>query len=147
MTRRKNIIDEIKTTLESILISGGYETDAGNSVFLDKSEISESTTFPAININETSDNILSGENTVWPVLSLPIDIEAYAECLPSTANTNAHELIGDIKTAIFTHTPVNYSHHNYISSEIGQRESGSGLVAVNVSITIVYKENINAPAT
>lgn len=147
MTRRKTIIEEIKAVLEAILISNGYITDLGNNVFLDKSEISETTSFPALNINETVDVVVSGEESKWPTLSLPINIEGFALCQPSTANEKAHELIGDIKKAVFSHTAVDYNEIFYVSSEIGQRESGSGLVSVNVSINIIYKENINAPST
>lgn len=147
-SRRKNIITEIQTALSEITTTNGYYTDAGNYVYLDISEIDENSTFPAININESMDTNSANFHSTWLSLALPVSIEGYNTCLPSTANEKGHELIADIKKAIFSHTkddPANFEKITYQGADIAQRENGTGLVAVNVNITIHYKENLNDP--
>ena len=148
MTRRKKIINEIKAALEQILISNGYVTDAGLNVFLDKVALEESGDFPAINIDESTDTNTAGSHLNWTKVTLPISIEAFNRCTPATSNDKAHELIGDIKKAVFTHVkddPANYELITYQSSDIAQRESGSDLIVVNVLIDVTYTEDLADP--
>lgn len=149
MTKRKRIIDEIKTALENILIANGYATDAGNNVFLDRSSFDDAETKPFINIDESEDSLIEQSGTIAGSkfkLSLPISIEATNNCIPLEPSSKGHELIGDIKKCLFSQEwTIDIKEINYQSSTIAQHESGSGVVSVSVNAEVIYIETIGNP--
>ena len=149
MTRRERIINEVQTALETILIINGYVTDAGQSVFIDRSSFDESETKPFINIDE-GDDVIQGRSADATgakfKLALPVSIEAFNTCSPLTPSTPGHELIGDLKKCLFTQDwSTDIKEIQYQSSTIAQHESGSGLVTVSVNADIIYIETIGNP--
>ena len=148
MTRRKRIIEELKGALQQILIANGYVTDAGLNVYLDMSQLDETGEYPAININEALDSNQSGLHLDRAKINLPISVEAFNKCTPANANDLGHDLIGDIKQALFSHVkaePANYEKMTYVSANIAQRENGTGLVSVNVLVDVIYQEYLPQP--
>lgn len=149
MTKRERIINEIKTTLETILTANGYVTEAGKNVFVDRSNFDEGETKPFINIDESDDSILeqSGTNTGAKFrLSLPISIEAFNSCQPLAPSSKGHELIGDIKKCLFSQEwTTDIIEIQYQNSTIAQHESGSGLVSISVNAEVIYVETIGNP--
>lgn len=150
MTKRESIINEIKAALETILISNGYVTDAGQSVYIDRSAFDENETKPFININEGEDSIIesNGRQTQGNKikLSLPVSIESTNSCDPLIPATTGHDLIGDIKKCLFKQSwSVNILEIQYQSSSIAQHENGSGFVMVSVNADIIYIETLGNP--
>ncbi|MCP3851945.1 MAG: hypothetical protein GY694_17170 [Gammaproteobacteria bacterium] len=149
MTKRERIINEVKTTLETILTANGYATDAGQNIFIDRSVFDESETKPFININEGDDQLVEKIAYLPGIkmkLSLPLSIEGFNSCSPLTPSSKGHELIGDIKKCLLSKVwSSDVREIQYQSSTIAQHESGSGLVTVSVNADIIYIETIGKP--
>jgi hypothetical protein len=149
MTRRETIIQEIKTRLQTILVSNGYITNAGQNVFIDRSAFDERETKPFINIDENEDSLIEESYHVPGAklkLSLPISIEAFNSCNPLNPSSKGHELLGDIKKCLWSNSwSSNIAKFQYQNSTIQQHENGSGLVSVSVNAEIIYVETIGDP--
>lgn len=148
-SKRQSIITEIKTQLQTILISNGYNTDAGSRVYVDRSVFGDNEIFPLINLDEQEDSVeeysyskIGGKMRI----NLPISVEAVNTCSPLDPSGKGHELIEDIKKALLNY---NYSSNikqiNYLSSSIQQHENGSGYVNISVNAEIIYIETIGNP--
>lgn len=99
MSRRQDIITELKTRLASITVDNGYQTDAGENVYVGQ--------VPALNDGDPDQAIAmvveddepgySGEHTV---IRLPIEIRAVVRVNVDDPYAMTEAVIADIKRAI-----------------------------------------------
>lgn len=149
MTRRERIIAELKTASETILTANGYNTNAGEQAFANRSyTISDDDTFPLINIIEDEDSVSSqkGLTGVMYNLQLPISVEAHNNCDPLDPSPKGYELLSDLKKCFLSlKTSSDILSIKYSGATIGQHENGSSYVRARVSLIINYIENTSDP--
>lgn len=149
MTRRERIINEIAVALKTILTANGYRTEAGDNVFIDRSNFDDVETTPFINLDESTDDIIEQSGTRQGQkfkLSLPIAVEGTNTCSPLEPSSKGHELIGDIKQCLFDRVwSTDIIEIRYQNSTIAQHESGSGIVSVSINAEVIYAETIGNP--
>ncbi len=148
MTRRERITAELKDAAETILIANGYKTNAGESVYANRSNVSDDDTYPLINIVESEDSVTAqkGFNGVMHNLQLPFSIEAHNKCDPLDPSPKGYELLNDLKKCFFSlKTSKDILNIKYVGAFIKQRDSGSSYVRAKVSLSVNYIENLSDP--
>lgn len=131
------------------LISGvnGYATDIGQRVFRGRMVIDQSEV-PCTVLVEGEDRKEddSGKNLVK--LAQRYIIEGHAVCDPDQPNDAAHNVLSDIKRAIFggdRRLGNMVSEIRYIGRNIGPRPDGTALVAASIEIEVVFVEDLTNP--
>lgn len=103
--KRRQILEAVKTRLQTISVAGGYHTGVGSNVFIWKSDPFQQHQLPALNIirgaNTVEDEFLrstaSGDNISQYILSVGIDII----CQPgSVVHDDMEDIISDVYKAI-----------------------------------------------
>lgn len=96
----KNALSAIETRLQAILVASGYNTDAGNQVYLGRRYfVGENTVYPLLTIFTGSEDP-SGEGALGGYdLSRDIIIEGYVDDA-STPTVSLENLIEDIQQAL-----------------------------------------------
>ena len=140
MTIREQIIANIKTGFEGILITGGYNLDLGNNINIWKATIFEKDSLPGTNIRDLKNVKKEGGPIGKFRWALQIEAEVF---LASGANsvTDARKAISDIlrcvglnyrwgALAIYTEQPD--------EDEITMTQENNIISSVNVIFSVVY---------
>ncbi|WP_041646656.1 hypothetical protein [Aromatoleum aromaticum] len=152
MSKADTIAAAIATRLQTIRIANGYATDAGAAVYRGRTSF-DAADVPCITIAEPEDEI--EEQRDHPdgdgadlIARLPFTIEAFAACNPDAPNVAGHQLVADIKRAIFS-ADITLGGLavtlRYLGRTIAPREPGARIVTVAVKIRVGYTENLAAP--
>lgn len=138
------IINAIYARLEAILVSSGFNTDAGKSVYLDQSSLdSEATIYPALlvfDLEETTEELLPRRQRN----------RLAAKIIGLCKDTDARPLIGDIKTACLLSDSElgGLCHHlAYDGYSMERQEDGSRFARVEVRLWCEYDEAYGDPYT
>ena len=144
----KRIIQALESRLQSIVISGGFNTDAGLSVHGGVPVLDESVLLPLLILplpEERGDRETSGR--YLNIMRAPVI------CLINAATDEAYngqDLLADIKTAVLlpdvTLGGLSQS-VEYKGTEALPREEGSFLVGFIVDFEIEYNEGYGSPDT
>lgn len=134
--------------LESIRQANGYLTDAGAHVWHGRISI-DPDNLPSITLHEDEDLVeRQRAEAIDAGILLPFVIEATSECDPDNPNLAGHELIADIKRAIFA-GDVTWGglaqKTLYTGRTVGPRPDGTNLVTVTVRLQIAMVENLAKP--
>lgn len=148
MSRRQDIITELTSRLADILITNGYQTDAGALVLVGQTpSLSESDPDQALALVIGPDSVgYQGEDKQ---ITLTVTIHALVRADIATPTTAAEAVLSDIKTAIETD-------HNLggllkprglkcAGTVALQREQGSEYIGGSVSYDLEFAETWGAP--
>jgi len=154
-TRRRQILEVFRTRLLGIKTVDGFNTNAGDLVFLGETPVlgPDDTEPVALAVVVLTDDVIHSQENVKTVL--PIEIQAITK-------PNAHEqsqpwllvedVIGDVKTAIETSDRTLgglLSHQRDIRrgpTRFLERESGDDIIAAGITYIVEFVEGWGAPA-
>ena len=148
-TRRRSILETIKTRLEAIRIAGGFATDAGAQVFLNEA--------PALGPDDGDVGIVilvGDDRATWQgkcfLLSLPLELQAVAKADLDEPWLAVEDVLGDIKQAIELEDGRTLSGLLSAPFERGvtatlKREPGSEYVGATIVYHAPYKERWGHP--
>ena len=150
MTKAAQIAATLCTRLEAITQATGYATDAGLKVFRGKRHI-DPTDLPCLILVENDDQAQTQNTTpsaVQAKVRANYTVEAHSACDPNHPNDIAHDLIGDIKHALFAADLLldnKLTALTYTGRTITPREAGLALVVASVSFSADYVEDLRNP--
>jgi len=156
--RARDIALHISDLLGNITQANGYETDIGLKVFRGKIKIDDDEP-PCVVIVEEVEALGNTQGHSSQQVKQHYVLVGYAPCDPDYPNDVAHQMIADIKRAVFR-LPEDATRHEQISStrtfggrvkavqylgrQIGPRADGRAIVFVNVHIAVTYVEHLDA---
>lgn len=157
LTRARDIALHITSLLADISKTNGYETDIGVQVFRGKRKIDD-THVPCAVLLEGEDKPGGEQGRGSQQITQSYVLGGYAECDPDNPNDTAHQIISDIKKAVFTNTnPTRAEEINgtvsfggrvksvqYRGRDIGPRTDGVPIVFAVVHIDVTYVEQLSA---
>lgn len=150
MSKASGIAAAIADRLGQISITNGYLTDIGQKVFRGKRDLSEEDC-PCCVLIENDDAVApaSASRNTKVIITADYAIEALLACDPDHPNDAAHMAITDLKRALFNGDPSYGKRINkglaYTGRVIEPRESGSGLVGVQVKVQAEFVEDLMVP--
>jgi hypothetical protein len=147
-TRRRLILEAIKTRLEAIRVAAGFETDAGEAVYLNEA--------PAMGPDDPAVAIailVGDDQTTWQglcaLLRLPIEIQAIAKADLDSPWLAVEDVLGDIKQAVeLDDRTLGGLLAPYLergATATLKREPGSEYVGATIVYFAPYKERFGHP--
>jgi len=149
MSKASHIALALSERLATILKAGGYATDAGAKVMRGRKRLDERQ-LPCIVIIEMEDTIQDQRPNAVK-LSQKYVIEGHSACDPDNPNDVGHDLVADIKRALFSEKLVFGAEDTkavqmkYNGRNIAPREDGLAVVAVSVVVSVEYIETLSEP--
>jgi len=148
LTSAADIAVALATRLATISIASGSHTDIGTRVLRGRRRIDDNMV-PCAVLIEGTDEVTPppGRLTVCEVKQRYI-VAAYAECHPDHPNDRAHEIIKDIKRAIFKGGVTldgQVRKIEYKGRDIGPRSDGVSIVCASVEFEVTYAEDLTNP--
>ena len=155
-TRARDIALYLDGLLAGISKANGFETDIGLQVFRGKRRIDD-TAVPCAVLLEGEDNPESAQGDASQVVVQSYVLGGYAECDPDNPNDRAHEIISDIKRALFQITDPTREEQirgtttfggrvksvSYRGRDIGPRADGVPIVFAVVHIDVKFVERLD----
>lgn len=149
MSKAKDVSDALTARIEQIKGSAPYSTDIGKKVLRGRRTLDEAM-LPCTVIIEDEDGIearggLHGEKVK---VAQTYFIEGHCACNPDQPNDKAHEILADLKLAIFGGDPKlggAVFELRYNGRVISTREDGAEFVAAGIEIEAVFVEDVTAP--
>ena len=157
-TRARDLALHITTLLQGIRKANGYETDIGlNRVFRGKRKIDD-THVPCAVIIEGEDKPGGTQGAVSQQITQSYVLGGYEACDPDHPNDTAHQIIADIKKAVFSVVNPTRAEEisgsttfggrvksvTYVGRDIGPRTDGGPIVFAVVHIDVVFVEQLTA---
>lgn len=138
----------IADRLGDISVANDYETDIGLKVFRGKRAVMDEQV-PCCVLIEGADNVEQGAGRL-PVAKITQQyiLGGYNTCDVDNPNDAAHEIIRDLKKAIFIGDVTlggKVSKIEYKGRDIGPRTDGTPIVFALIEISVTYIENLTAP--
>lgn len=153
MSKAKDLSLAISARLAGITKANGYDTDIGLKVLRGQMTFDESL-LPCTVLVEGDDDVVEQRNLDAKVL-LRFIAEGHAECDPENPNDTVHDIISDLKRAIFGGDPtygglVRPSNNatpglRYQGRGIGVREDGSNKVSASITFDCQIHETLTNP--
>ncbi|WP_315127204.1 hypothetical protein [Comamonas antarctica] len=154
-TKASQIAQHLTTLLEGITKANGYKTDIGNFVMRGKRKIDD-TQVPCAVIIEGEDKPTSFQGPASQKITQSYVLGGYDHCDADHPNDRAHEILSDIKRAIFTvenqtrqqqlagtHTfGGRVKAVTYRGRDIGPRADGVAIVFAVVHIDVEFVEQL-----
>ena len=152
MSLAKAIGTSLSALLGTITVANGYNTDIGLRVYRGRLAIDESR-IPCVILAELDDaNKDAVSQGTLIAVGQRYTIEAHVTCDPNNPNDAAHDVIADIKKALFQkmiRTGSAFSpeikHLNYIGKTIGPRPDGSAFVSGSITVVADFVEDLKNP--
>jgi hypothetical protein len=150
MTVALDILNYIKTRLETILISSGFNTDLGKSVSLGRKYYSVDTcSLPMCSLFDLEDEPEEADSYLEKMM---ITLDLMVECYIKNENgaQNAiDDVISDVKTAVLDVTDRKLGgltlDFGYAGREIVWPEDASDVIPVRLRFRTLYRENYGSP--
>lgn len=146
MSSASDIALALSARAATITIANGFATDIGARVFRGKRRLAEEDT-PCVVLFEGADRI-DDRSTKHVKVSQRYSLEGHDACDPDNPNDRAHEMIADMKRAIFSGDRTlgrTVKGIEYAGRTIGTREDGISLVFATIEFDVVFSEDITAP--
>lgn len=153
-TQALQILDAVVSRVKLITKANGYCTDAGKEIFKGRVQLFEQDELPAITILEGDEQVLdrSYEKTK---LRYELSITGAAKATPKNPLDSAHELLGDLKKALFPTDALKdtgfdrlnglVTKFEYNGRSMAAREDGSKTSYCTVFIAVEYVETPGTP--
>lgn len=147
MSKAKDIGTALSARVAEISVANGYLTDSGARVFRGKRRLAE-TDVPCTTLVEGSDAVV--DQTLKLVkLNQRYIFEGHGPCDADNPNDMAHDILADLKRAIFAGADRTLGglvlKIEYVGRTIGAREDGVDLVFASVEVDVVYTESLQEP--
>lgn len=157
-TRARDVALHITDLLKGITKANGYETDIGlTHVFRGKRKIDD-THVPCAVIIEGEDKPGGTQGPASQQVTQSYVLGGYAECNPDHPNDTAHQIIADIKKAVFSIVDPSRQEQisgsttfggrvksvSYVGRDIGPRTDGVPIVFAVVHIDVLFVEQLTA---
>ena len=156
LTRARDIAAYLTTRLATITKANGYETDIGLRVFRGRRKIDDQQV-PCAVLIEGEDKPGGAQGAGSQQVTQSYVLGGYAECDPDHPNDRAHEILADIKKALFGLPPdatraeragAEFSFGgrvkavSYRGRDIGPRADGVPIVFAVVHIDVLFVEQL-----
>lgn len=155
-TRARDIALHLTDLLSGITKANGCETDIGTRVFRGKRKIDD-TQVPCAVIIEGEDKPGNTQGSAAQQITQSYVLGGYAECDPDNPNDVAHQILADIKHAVFSVTNPTRAEQisgtttlggkvksvTYTGRDIGPRTDGVPIVFAVVHIDVVFVEHLH----
>lgn len=152
MTRRRQILEELRRRVQQIRRFNDYETDAGQTVFLGEVPILGEND-PDVAVAMIVGEDLASEQPQKIRVQMPVEFQALAKPSPSEQDTpwiTTEDVLGDIKKAVESGDRslgglVHPRDFERASTRTLERESGHEPVGVGISYLVSYTETFGSP--
>ena len=157
MSRALDILETLEARLQAITVAGGYNTNAGQKVYMGRAFLDADKDIPSLTLHEgrpTGDGFSFVENTSQrPEIGARMEPEYTVEGLvasgASTPIAAAHSLLADIKKALWGQHDcgelTGAMNHQFVGHAVLPHQAGSNRMAVAVVGKYTYVENFAAP--
>ena len=152
MSKAKQLAQAIYERVSTIRVANGYNTDIGLKVFRGRRTADEKDV-PMSFIVEGDDEVLQQQTNEVRV-AIPFAIEGHTACDPDNPNDAVHDIVADLKRAIFggdrTFGGLVRSNNGgqplqYMGRTIGEREDGAKVVGAAILFKAEIMENLSNP--
>lgn len=151
MSKAHEIALALQALLERVRPENGYETNVGRLVFRGRKALDEEEHLPCTVLAEGNDSV-QGDTITKAKIEQRYFLEAHDVCDPDNPNDKAHQIIADLKRAVFTSardrsTPLGgvALAVRYRGRTIGAREDGGNTVFAGIEIAVEYVEDLTNP--
>lgn len=142
------IASELALRMASVTKANGYFTDAGTRILRGRRHIDDSKV-PCIVIAEGLDQVTQHPSRLTQAeIFQTYMLIAYHECHPDHPNDKAHELLKDLKRAVFGDGITlggKVRRVEYKGRDIGPRSDGVGIVCASIEIEVKFIEDLTCP--
>lgn len=148
MSAANDIAKAIATRLATIRTAAGYASEMGARVLRGRKRL-DASHLPCAVIVEMGVEILD-QRTGAVKVAHKMALEGHSACDANNPNDTGHDLIADIKKAVFSEK-LTYGDDlkaiavKYVGHSIAPREDGLEVVSALVEITVEYFENLANP--
>jgi hypothetical protein len=148
ITTALEVAQEVNARILAISKANGYLTDVGLNVMRGRRRIDDNQV-PCSVIVEGDDHVTPSPGRIPSAeVRQSYVIAAYSECSANHPNDRAHEIIKDIKRALF-HDGVTFGGKvprvEYKGRDIGPRSDGVAIVCASVEIEVKFVEDLTNP--
>lgn len=153
MSQANDIAEAIATRLATITVVNDYATDIGGKILRGRRRL-DKTHLPCAVIIERDDEVKNEQviagRTHQAKVAYKLILEGHAACDADNPNVVGHQIVADIKKAIFS-TPITYGTKDavlgihYAGRSIAPREDGTDVVAAAVEVFIEFVETLANP--
>lgn len=150
LNRADDIARHISTLMSGITKANGFETDIGSTVARGRRKIDDDQ-IPCSVVIEGEDRMGDATGRYSIRVTQSYVLGGYSRCDPQHPNDTAHQIIRDLKKAIFTDTgPTNnwggkVLKLEYRGRDIGPRADGVPIVFAIVHVDVTYTEDVRNP--
>ncbi|MGH7461960.1 MAG: hypothetical protein ACREMA_13175 [Longimicrobiales bacterium] len=151
MSKADDIARVLSARLERITKANGFATDIGLRVYRGRRSLDAETDVPCVVLAEGNDTPQDDSLTLVSISQRYV-CEAHVPCDPDHPNDAAHQIIADLKRAIFGGEPkhgMRLDGHakqlHYKGRAIGPREDGGETVSAGIHIDVLYVEDLTNP--
>lgn len=155
-TRARDVALHLSGLLASITAANGFETDIGRAVYRGKRKIDD-TAPPCAVLIEGEDTPGDVQGAVSQKITQSYVLGGYAPCDPDNPNDVAHQIIADIKRAVFSTKDATRAEQiqgtctfggrvkrvSYRGRDIGPRADGLAIVFAVVHIDVEFVEQLD----
>lgn len=142
------ILEALQTRLQAIAPNGGYNTDAGDRVYLGRRRFNpdELDIGPVIHVYDTDDQVdeitAYGDESMH--VTMTVNVDAFQRNVDDLATRNAHLLIQDIRNALLKPTDRTLSgltlDFGYAGRSVDYPDPGGDTVGVSCQFVCLYLE-------
>ena len=149
MSKASDIAAAIKARLQTIKVASGFETDIGLRVYAGRRRIDEGQ-LPCTVLIERDDDPVDQNRNCDVKLTQKYIAEGHCVCDPDNPNDAGHDMIADLKKAIFTGKftapgTATILFVKYRGRNIAPREDGLKIVSASVEFSVDYVEDLSNP--
>lgn len=148
LTKASDIAAEIASRLAGITVAAGFNTDIGLNVMRGRRRIDDNQV-PCVVLVEGADDPTPGPGRIATTEVLQSYVlVAYHACHPDHPNDMGHDLIKDLKRAVFGDGVTlggKVRKVTYQGRDIGPRGDGVAIVCANIEIQVMFAEDLTNP--
>ena len=149
MSTANDVALAVSGRIETITVANGYQTDIGLRVMRGRKRL-DPAMLPCAVIVERDDSVKDRGGRKQVKVAQRIIVEGHAACDADNPNDTGHQMIADIKRALFSaqltfgadQRPVDVA---YVGRSIAPREDGIAVVSAAVEIEVEFVETLSAP--
>lgn len=142
------LAQEIAARMATVTVANGFNTDIGTRVLRGRRRIDDNQV-PCIVIAEGLDTTTPGPGRMaTSEIAQTYMLIAYHACHPDHPNDKAHELIKDLKRAVFKDGVTlggKVPRVEYRGRDIGPRSDGVAIVCASIEIVVKFVEDLTNP--
>ena len=149
MSTAKDIAQALTDRLATITTANGYTTNIGSRVMRGRRRLDEKH-LPCAVIIDAEDEVPDQMQTGNAKIRVKYVIEGHSECDADNPNDTAHDMIADIKRALWG-SRITFGANKtvlrlyYNGRGIAPREDGMAVVSASVQISADYAEDLSSP--